>query len=175
MYIGVMKRTSFRKWPCSIARTMDLLGDWWTPLVLRELVYGSDRFDDIQAALGIGRNVLAQRLQRLTREGMVERRKYQDRPARYAYVATEKGRDFFPVLAAITRWGDRWLDGAKGPPILLRHKTCGEITHGEVVCAHCHADLKLDDVEFEVTPGRAVTLDDRIKSTERLAAAKARQ
>lgn len=173
MYIGVMKRTSFRKWPCSIARTMDLLGDWWTPLVLRELVYGCDRFDDIQAALGIGRNVLAQRLQRLTREGMVERRKYQERPARYAYVATEKGRDFFPVLAAITRWGDRWLDGAKGPPILLRHKTCGEITHGEVVCAHCHTDLKLDDVEFEVTPGRAVTLEDRIKSTERLAAAKA--
>lgn len=140
--------------------------------MLRELVFGSDRFDDIQAALGIGRNVLAQRLQRLTREGLLERRKYQDRPARYAYVLTEMGRDFFSVLAAITRWGDRWLDAAKGPPLLLRHKTCGEITHGEVVCAHCHADLKLDDMEFEITQGRAITLEDRIGAAERLAAPK---
>lgn len=147
---------------------MDLLGDWWTPLVLRELVFGSVRFDAIQAALGIGRNVLTQRLQRLNRDGLVERRKYLDHPPRYDYLLTEKGRDFFAVLVMITRWGDRWLGGDAGPPILLRHKTCGEITHGEVVCAHCHAEIRLNDIGFEVTPGRPITLDDRIGAVARL-------
>jgi DNA-binding HxlR family transcriptional regulator len=169
-----MRRTSFSDWPCSIARTMDLLGDWWTPLVLRELMLGDARFDDVHAALGIGRNVLTQRLRRLACEGLVERRKYQDRPARYAYQLTEKGRDFFGVIAAITHWGDRWLNGDAGPPVLYRHKTCGEISHGEVVCAHCHAELKLDDMAFEATEGHEITLRDRIAVATQLAASKPR-
>src|SRR5947209_3973489 len=105
-----MKRTSFATWPCSIARTMDLLGDWWTPLVLREAFRGVRRFDEFERSLGIGRNILTQRLRRLVGEGLLERRKYQDGPARYEYRLTEKGRDFYPVLAAMIRWGDRWLD-----------------------------------------------------------------
>ncbi|MFC7648785.1 winged helix-turn-helix transcriptional regulator [Streptosporangium lutulentum] len=104
-----MKRTPFAEWPCSIARSVDLLGDWWTPLVLREAFYGTRRFDDIQRNLRIGRNILTQRLKRLVEEGMLERVPYQERPKRYEYVLTEKGRDFFPVLAAMMRWGDKWL------------------------------------------------------------------
>src|ERR1700730_14251452 len=109
-----MKRTSFAAWPCSIARTVELIGDWWTPLVLREAYFGVRRFGGIQESLGIGRNILTQRLRRLVAEGMLQRKKYQERPARYEYVLTEKGRDFYPVMATIVRWGDQWLDEGKG-------------------------------------------------------------
>jgi len=154
---------------------MDLLGDWWTPLVLRELVYGSERFDDIQAALGVGRNVLSQRLQRLEKEGLVARRKYQDHPPRHHYLLTEKGRDFFPVLAMIVRWGDRWLDGGKGPPVLLRHKSCGRAIHGEMVCSHCGKKFTRDDIAVETPAGEPITLEDRVSAIARLNASKSRK
>jgi DNA-binding HxlR family transcriptional regulator len=151
--MNCVKRTSFAKWPCSIARTVDLLGDWWTPLVLREAFYGVRRFEEFQASLGIGRNILTERLRRLVQQDLMERRKYQDRPQRYEYVLTTKGRDFYPVLAAIVAWGDRWLDRGKGAPVLLRHRTCGKITHAEVVCAECGEPLAARDMTVELGPG----------------------
>jgi DNA-binding HxlR family transcriptional regulator len=148
-----MRRTSFRDWPCSVARTMDLLGDWWTPLVLRQAFFGSRRFDEFQVALGIGRNVLTQRLKRLVAEGLFERRRYQDRPPRYEYVLTAKGADFLGVLAAIMSWGDRWLDRGKGAPVLLRHVPCGHATRAEVVCEHCRDALTRETLRIEPGPG----------------------
>lgn len=148
-----MKRTSFAKWPCSIARTVDLIGDWWTPLVLREAFYGVTRFEEMQRSLGIGRNVLTERLQRLVGENVLERRKYQERPERFEYRLTEKGRDLFPVFAVLFRWGDRWLDGGRGAPVLLRHRACGHITRAEVVCGECRQPLRLEEVEAELGPG----------------------
>ena len=148
-----MKRTSFAGWNCSIARTVELLGDWWTPLVLREAFRGVRRFDDFQESLGIGRNILTQRLQRLVKEGILERRKYQERPPRYEYRLTEKGHELFPVLAAMIHWGDRWLDGGKGAPVLLRHRGCGHITHGELRCAECGEAITARDVVAEPGPG----------------------
>lgn len=151
--VSGMRRTSFAKWPCSIARTVDLIGDWWTPLVLREVFYGTTRFEDLQRQLGIGRNVLTERLQRLVREDMLERRKYQDRPERFEYRLTEKGLDFFPVLAAIWQWGDKWLAGERGAPVTMRHLRCGKITHAEVVCAECGEPLRVHEVRAELGPG----------------------
>jgi DNA-binding HxlR family transcriptional regulator len=148
-----MRRTSFRRWPCSIARSVDLLGDWWTPLVLREAFFGTRRFEQFQSRLGIGRNVLAERLRRLVREGLFERRKYQDRPARYEYHLSEKGSDFVGVLVAIMRWGDRWLDGGKGPPVRLRHKRCGSLMHADLVCSECRERLAADQLGIELGPG----------------------
>ncbi len=148
-----MKRTPFSGWPCSIARTVDLLGDWWTPLVLREASFGVTRFDDFQRSLHIGRNILTQRLNRLVAEGLLERVPYQQRPPRHEYVLTEKGRDVFPVLAAIARWGDRWLAGEAGPPVVFHHHPCGHATHAEVVCAVCGEPLRLEDVHAELGPG----------------------
>src|SRR5438105_15122374 len=87
--LGRMKRTSFARWPCSIARTMDLLGDWWTPLVLREAFYGIRRFDEFQQELGIARNTLAERLRRLVDEGLLEKQLYTSTPRRYDYVLTD--------------------------------------------------------------------------------------
>jgi len=147
-----VKRTSFAKWPCSIARTVDLIGDGWTPLVLREAFYGTTRFDEFERVLGIGRNVLSQRLARLVEEGLLERKPYQQNPVRHDYVLTAKGRDLFPVLAAMMAWGDRWLAPSDGPPILLRH-SCGHDAHAEVVCGECHEPLELDDVAPHLGPG----------------------
>ncbi len=147
-----MKRTPFDQWPCSIARTVDLIGDWWTPLVLRDSYYGIRRFEDFQRDLGIGRNILTQRLNRLVDEGMLERVPYQERPLRHEYRLTDKGRDFFPVLAAMLAWGDRWL-APDGPPVTLRHTTCDHDTHAEVVCDHCHEPLALADLRASAGPG----------------------
>ena len=148
-----MKRTEFASWPCSIARSVDLLGDWWTPLVIREAFLGRRRFDDIQGSLGIGRNVLTQRLKRLVEEGMLDRLRYQEKPDRYEYVLTEKGRDFYPVLAAMIAWGDRWLSGDEGPPIVLHHKPCGHDTTPQVVCSECKAPIQARDMRPRPGPG----------------------
>jgi DNA-binding HxlR family transcriptional regulator len=148
-----MKRTEFASWPCSIARSVDLLGDWWTPLVLREAFLGVRRFDDMQRELGIGRNVLTQRLKRLVDEGMLDRVLYQEKPDRHEYVLTDKGRDFYPVLAAMIAWGDRWLSGEEGPPIVLRHKACGHDMTAKVVCSECGEPVQARDVRARLGPG----------------------
>ncbi|WP_431969844.1 winged helix-turn-helix transcriptional regulator [Nocardia sp. bgisy134] len=148
-----MKRLSFAHWPCSIARTADIVGDSWTLLVLREAFYGIHRFDQIQRALGIPRNTLTERLGKLLEEGLLIKRAYTDEPKRYEYVLTEKGRDFFGVIAAITRWGDRWLAGEEGAPITLHHESCGHDTHAEVVCAECGHSLRAEETTMHTGPG----------------------
>jgi len=146
-----VRRTSFSDWDCSIARVADLVGDWWTPLILRDAARGMSRFDDFQASLGVGRNTLTQRLGRLVSEGIFERRPYQDHPPRFEYVLTEKGRDFFPVIAAMMRWGDRWLADGE-PPVRLRHDTCGSVTTPTVTCSECGGPLTLDTVSNASSP-----------------------
>ena len=139
---------------------MDLLGDWWTPLVLREAFYGIHKFDDFQRELGIARNTLNDRLHRLVGEGLLEKRPYQREPMRYDYVLTEKGTDFFGVLAAMSRWGDRWLADEEGAPIVLHHEPCGHDTQAEVVCASCGEPMRAQDTTMRMGPG----YPDRLKS-----------
>ena len=136
---------------------MDLLGDWWTLLVLREAFYGIRRFDDFQRELGIARNTLADRLHRLVGEGLLEKQPYQREPTRYDYVLTDKGRDFFGVLAAMSRWGDRWLAGEAGPPVLYRHHACGQISHVELTCSVCGEQMRATDVDVLPGPGSQAT------------------
>ena len=129
-----MRRTRFDASPCPIARTTDLIGDSWTPMVLREAFLGRRRFDDFQRALDVSRGILAQRLGRLVDEGLLEKRLYQERPLRHEYVLTEKGREFYPVLAAMWRWGSDWLweKGSK-PPLELYDPESGSPIHPQVV------------------------------------------
>jgi DNA-binding HxlR family transcriptional regulator len=150
--IGLVKRTEFASWPCSIARSVDLLGDWWTPLVLREAWLGVRRFEDFQRRLGIGRNILTQRLGRLVDEGIFEKVPYQDRPVRHEYRLTDKGRELWPAYAALMAWGDKWLDDGAGPPVVLRHTTCDHDMQAHVVCDHCGAALELREVRARVRP-----------------------
>ena len=113
-----MRRTRFDDWPCPIARTADLLGDWWTPLVLREAFAGRRRFDEIQRSLGIPKAVLSARLDRLVDEGILVTRPYEEHPPRHEYVLTPKGRALWDVIAAMFRWGSDWaFDGE--PPVVL--------------------------------------------------------
>lgn len=136
-----------------MARTVDLLGDWWTPLVIREAFLGATRFEEFQHALSIGRNVLTQRLGRLVAEGLFERRQYQTRPPRYEYLLTEKGTDFFDVMLALLRWGDRWMDRGDGPPLLLRHTPCGHVGPAQGACSKCRKPLRWGGVEIVPGPG----------------------
>ena len=138
---------------CSIARALEVLGDRWTILVMRDAFMRVRRFEDFQRNLGIGRNILTRRLTRLVDEGVLERRPYQDHPPRHEYVLTAKGRDFFPVIAAIMRWGDTWLGDDAGPPVVLHHRSCDHDMQAEVVCSHCGEPLVLDDVRGR--PGSA--------------------
>lgn len=132
---------------------MDLLGDWWTPLVLRECFYGVRRFDEFQRWLGISRNTLTDRLRRLVDEGLLERRPYQSEPVRHEYVLTAKGRDFFGVLAAMAAWGDRWLADESGAPITFHHRSCGHDASAEVVCEHCREPLTAENTTAHPGPG----------------------
>jgi DNA-binding HxlR family transcriptional regulator len=124
-----VRRTRFDDWPCPIARTTDLIGDWWTPLVMREAFTGRRRFDEFQEALGIPRAVLTARLERLVAEEMLEKRRYEEHPVRYEYRLTPKGVAFYDVLAAMWRWGDDWLwpDGVEPPLMLVDRDTGDEI------------------------------------------------
>jgi DNA-binding HxlR family transcriptional regulator len=148
-----MQRQSFAQWPCSVARIMDLLGDPWTPLVVRDAFHGITRFDDFQRSLGIARNTLADRLKKLVDGGLLRTELYQQNPPRNEYLLTEMGSDFFPVMAAMVSWGDRWLDGGLGPPIVLRHEVCDHAVQAEVTCAHCHEPLQRSNTEFRIGSG----------------------
>lgn len=154
-YDGRVQRTQFGDMTCSIARTLDIAGEPWSPLILRDVFIGISRFDDLQRDLGISRKVLAERLKHLVKEGVLERSAYSERPPRHDYVLTEKGWELCDVLLAITAWGDRWTAGEAGPPALLRHRTCGQLTHAELHCAQCGEPLHAHDVDVEQGPGFA--------------------
>jgi DNA-binding HxlR family transcriptional regulator len=136
---------------CSIARTLSVLGERWTLLVLRQSFLGVKRFDDFQAGMGIARNTLTDRLNRLVDEGILERRPYLERPPRHEYKLTQKGRDLYPVLVTLMQWGDRYNAGAEGPPVLLVHEPCGHETHPQLVCSHCAEEI--DPREMRPRPG----------------------
>ena len=147
-----MRRTSLRDRNCSIAQCLEVTGDWWTLLIMRDVFLGVRRFDELQADLGISRNILARRLDRLVAEGILERRPYSDTPPRSEYVLTPKGRDLWPVLDAMRRWGDTW-HAPGGPPVEVVHVGCGERTAVVPVCAACGEALTADDVRAVPGPG----------------------
>lgn len=148
-----MRHTSLADFHCSVARTIDIIGEWWTPLIVRDAFYGRSRFEDFQRSLGVARNVLAARLDRLVEAGIMERRPYQEHPPRDDYVLTAKGRDLFPVIAALLAWGDRWTAGEAGPPLLLMHEPCGQPATLRPTCDRCGGVLDLSNIRPVPGPG----------------------
>ncbi|MGK8512464.1 winged helix-turn-helix transcriptional regulator [Nocardia asiatica] len=148
-----MPKAAFSDIVCSIARTVDAIGERWTPLILRDLFVGLRRFEDLRRDLGIASNVLAARLDALQEHGIVEKRAYQANPVRYEYLLTERGRDLYPVLTMLITWGDKWLAGTEGPPAVVVHRGCGRATSGVVVCRECGEPLTADDVRWLPGPG----------------------
>jgi DNA-binding HxlR family transcriptional regulator len=147
-----MPKESFANISCSIARAVDVVGQRWTPLILRDLFAGMARFEDIRRDLGVASNILAARLDELERHGVVERRQYQTAPVRHEYVLTEKGRDVYPVIATLLAWGDKWL-APDGPPALIVHTECGHVTTAKAVCAECGGELTADTAVPGTGPG----------------------
>ena len=139
---------------CSIARSLELIGDRWTLLIVRDAFRGVRRFDDFRAGLGLAHNVLSDRLSRLTEAGVFERRRYQERPDRYDYHLTEQGRDLWPVLMSLLFWGDSYL-APDGPPQIPLHRGCGGRLDRQLHCAECGAPLGPGDVDLTPGPGAA--------------------
>jgi DNA-binding HxlR family transcriptional regulator len=148
-----MQRTDFGAMACSIARTLDVIGEPWSPLVLRNVYIGITRFEQLQQSLGISRKVLTERLKWLVDKGVLERREYSGRPPRHEYALTQQGTELCDLLLVMVRWGDRWLAGEAGPPVLYRHHACGEISHVELSCSVCGEPMRATDVDVLVGPG----------------------
>jgi DNA-binding HxlR family transcriptional regulator len=122
---------------CSVARTLSVIGERWTMLVLREAFLRTRRFDDFQRRTGAPRPILADRLRVLVDHDILERRPYGNHPDRFEYRLTEKGIDLYPVIVSLLTWGDRWMPDDDSPPVRLRHKRCGHVTHPELACPEC--------------------------------------
>lgn len=134
----------------SVARTLEVVGDRWSFLILREAFFGVKRYDALHDNLGIATNVLSQRLKKLTREGVFRREPDPEDGRKRVYRLTEKGRDLYGVCLALMAWGDRWLADADGPPLELRHRTCGATTRPVVACSACGEPLQARDVDYRL-------------------------
>ncbi|HEX4107411.1 MAG TPA: helix-turn-helix domain-containing protein [Solirubrobacteraceae bacterium] len=163
-----MLRSDYTGQNCSVARALEIVGERWTILILRESFLGTRRFDEFQRNLGIARNVLQARLQRLVDGGILARVRYQERPARYEYRLTHKGTDLWPALVALMQWGDRHA-APGGPPVVLEHRDCGGTLDGHRRCTRCGADLDAWDVIPTPGPGLSGPSRPRARSAARSA------
>jgi DNA-binding HxlR family transcriptional regulator len=137
---------------CSVAQCLEVVGEWWSMLIVRDAFLGVTRFDDFQSRLGISRNVLNQRLNHLVDEGVLTRVAYQEHPLRWDYRLTEKGRQLWPVLTAMRQWGDAWA-APGGPPIEVVHNGCGHVAQMVAVCSECGESLDARGVRAVPGPG----------------------
>lgn len=145
---------------CSIAKSLEVIGERWSLLIVRDVMNGNRRFGQMQRSLGIARNVLSARLQRLVDEGILERRAYQESPPRDEYFLTEKGLDLWPALIALLGWGDRHSAGPEGPPVRIVHKDCGGAVSDRGICQRCGKTLQARDARQLPGPGFEAALAD---------------
>ena len=142
---------------CSLARALEVVGERWTPLILRDTLPQPRRFDELLQRLGVARNVLAERLQRLCDEGLLERQLYQEHPPRFEYAQTQKARELWPAMAALISWGDKYY-APNGPPRVFHHRGCGGHVVVEARCAACGATVTSDEVAAAPGPGASPTV-----------------
>lgn len=140
-----MKHSEIIEWNDPLARTASIIGERWTLLILRQFFLGLHQFEDIQQTLGIARNILTQRLNKLVDEEILERRERE-------YWLTDKGHDLYQVLGAMLEWGDKYMMGEEGPPVIRIHKPCSHPTHAQLTCAHCGERIEARDVWVEHVP-----------------------
>lgn len=134
----------------SATRVMQLLGERWTFLILRQSFFGVRRFNQLQRNLGIPRTVLTDRLGKLVDADVLERQRYRESPDFYEYRLTPKGLELYPAILAFSRWGDRYLSGDEGLTLHLRHKPCGELADPKLICSHCGEDIHAREIEIEL-------------------------
>ena len=153
---------------CSIAATLEVVGERWSLLIVRDVLLGLRRFDQLQADLGVARNVLQTRLQRLVEAGVLEKRLYQERPQRYEYFLTEKGLDLWPTIVAMLQWGDKYA-APNGPPVILEHRDCGGAVDEHRICELCGARLTARDVQGFAGPGASASNPLRLRGAVKAA------
>ena len=139
---------------CSVARSLEILGDRWIFLILREAFFGAHYNDDFQSNLGIATNILSNRLKKLVENGIMDKQKDAEDGRRCKYRLTEKGLDLYSIVLAFMKWGDRWLSGEMGPPLALHHKTCSHSLEPVMSCRHCKQAVKAKDVSYEEVQNR---------------------
>jgi DNA-binding HxlR family transcriptional regulator len=149
-----VQRTSFRDMNCSVAQCLEVVGEWWSMLIIRDAFLGVSRFEEFHERLGISRNVLNDRLAHLVDAGVLERALYSEHPPRFDYRLTDKGRDLWPVLTAMRQWGDRW-EAPNGAPLELVHKGCGHVAQVVGTCSECGERVSVRDVRAVAGPGTA--------------------
>jgi len=147
-----MKWSELASEPCSIARSVAVIGDRWTLMLLRDCFLGVRRFEAFEQRLGISRSIVADRLKRLVDEGVLRRERYEERPPRYEYRLTEKGLALHPVIMAIVHWGDVHYAGEAGPPLIHRHRACGHDFAPVTTCSACGEAIAARDVEVRANP-----------------------
>lgn len=151
-----MLRRDYPGLDCSVAKALEVIGERWSLLIVRAVMHGNRRFGEMQESLGIARNVLSARLQRLVDEDILERRAYQENPPRYEYFLTEKGLDLWPALIALLNWGDRYSPGPEGPSRVIVHKECGGRVNDRGICEACGQVLHARDAIQVPGPGAKV-------------------
>jgi DNA-binding HxlR family transcriptional regulator len=142
-----MSRSQLAENTCTAARAIELFGDAWMMMILREMFLGTRRFDDLQRLTGVSPATLSQRLKKLEEVGVVRRESYQDNPTRFEYRLTAMGRDLWPVIVSMKAWGDKWLGSGGAPPVSIVHKQCGATVTPIMVCPDCRAPMAAHDAE----------------------------
>ena len=147
-----MRKENFNHLECSLARSLDMIGEWWTLLIIRDLFYGTDTFDSLCKDLGISRNILTDRLKKLVDRSIIEKYSKAKDSQRQAYRLTAKGKDLFPVIMALVAWGDKWESPA-GAPIVFQHGPDRHPATAKVICEKCGIELKPKDITPRIGPG----------------------
>jgi DNA-binding HxlR family transcriptional regulator len=148
-----MLRHDYEDQICSIAGALEIVGERWSLLIIRDVLLGLRRFDELQRHLGIARNVLQARLERLLDHGVLEKRRYQERPERFEYFLTEKGLDLWPTIVTLMQWGDRYAAPPGGPAVLIEHRGCGGRVDEHRICEACGARVGARDARAKAGPG----------------------
>ena len=163
-----MARKDFQEMNCSLARALDVVGDWWTMLVVRELFLGVGRFDEIQRNLGIARNILSARLRKLEATGLIERKPMRDGARRLAYHLTPKGADFLPVMVSLAQWGDRWACPSQGRPAIMVEVATGREVPPMTLRSTDGRTLGASEVMMVPGPGAAPETTEKLERLKRI-------
>lgn len=143
---------------CSVARTLAVVGDRWTLLIVRDAFLGTRRFEDFRRQSGISRHRLSDRLQKLVRHGVLLKVRYQQKPPRYEYRLTPRGIDLYPVMITLAQWGNQWCDDGNGAPVEYFHQSCGNKMHAVLSCSECASELRPQQVTPLLGPGLRAAL-----------------
>ena len=161
-----MKWDALEEEPCSLARTVAVIGDRWSLLILRECFLRIRRFDEFQSSLGVTRHLLADRLRKLVRFGVLRKILYQDAPKRYEYILTQKGLDLYPIIMSIVHWGNIHMVDSRGRPLLHEHKNCHKMFDPVMVCSECGEPLTAKEVHVHPGPGARKSSPAHAKAVE---------